>query len=341
MRFASCLAVCSALLLGCESQGAEPSAVGSAQRGASAAIVGRTPLRVAYSDSPGWTAFEIGIELGWFRKAGVDVDFSWSDYGSSLDAFSSGKVDAVAVTHADALALGAGGAKSKMILLTDFSNGNDEVVARPGIETFKDLRGKKVGLELTLIEHLLFLKACEKNGMKATDVDLVNFPTGQTASALAGGEVAAVVAWYPVSAQALRFAPGAKPVFTSADVPGLIYDAVAVSPASLADRRDDWIKFARVWYRISDFVRDSKTRDRALAIMGAKVGMKAEEYGAVVLGTHFLSLEEAKMRYIQGRGLDSLYGSTSVADEFNVSHKVYKDPQSASDYIDPAVLTAL
>jgi len=114
-----------------------------------------------------------------------------------------------------------------------------------------------------------------------------------------------------------------------------------VSPTSLSERRDDWIKFAKVWYRISDFVRDAKTRDRALAIMAAKVGVKPEEYAAVIQGSHFLSLEEAKTRYVEGDGLDSLYGSTTVADEFNVSHKVYKDRQRASDYIAPVVLTAL
>ena len=72
---------------------------------------------VAYSDWPGWTAFEVGIQKGWFKEAGVDVEFSWFDYLPSLDAFSSGKVDAVMATNGDALVTGASGAKSKMILL--------------------------------------------------------------------------------------------------------------------------------------------------------------------------------------------------------------------------------
>ncbi|MEO5770300.1 MAG: hypothetical protein ABIS92_18230, partial [Polyangia bacterium] len=38
------------------------------------------PLRIAFSDWPGWTAFEIGIEKGWFKDAGVDVEFSWFEY---------------------------------------------------------------------------------------------------------------------------------------------------------------------------------------------------------------------------------------------------------------------
>jgi NitT/TauT family transport system substrate-binding protein len=330
-------------LFGCDSPGAEPSAFAAAARipSATAAGVSRAPLRVAFSDWPGWTAFEVGIRKGWFKKAGVDVEFLWLDYLSSLDAFSSGSVDAVMVSNADALVAGAHGAKNKMILVTDYSNGNDKIVARAGIDTFKDLKGKKVGLELTLVEHLLFLKACEKNGMKATDVKLVNFATGETPSALTSGEVAAVAAWYPVSGQALRFASGARPVFTSADVPGLIYDTVAVRPGSLAERRSDWAKFVRVWYQISDFIRDPKTRDQAVAIMAAKAGVTREEYAAAMPGTYFLSLEEAKKCCKKSASLDSLYGSTSVADDFNVSNKVYGLPQVVDEYIDPAILISL
>jgi NitT/TauT family transport system substrate-binding protein len=329
-------------LSGCDGRAAEPSAFAAPARIAAAtAVLARAPLRVAFSDWPGWTAFEVGIRKGWFKKAGIDVEFVWLDYASSLDAFSSGSVDAVMVSNADALAIGAHGAKSKMILVTDYSNGNDKIVARAGIDTFKELKGKKVGLEFTLVEHLLFLKACEKNGMKASDVKLVNFATGETPSALRSGEVAAVAAWYPVSGQALRFAPGARPVFTSADVPGLIYDTVAVSPASLAQRRSDWAKFVRVWYQISDFIRDPQTRNQAVSIMAAKAGVKREEYDAAMPGTYFLSLEEAKKCCRKGVSLDSLYGSTSVADDFNVSNKVYRDAQAVDEYIDPAILIAL
>lgn len=342
LQIALCVVIL-AVLPGCDSPPGESSAFAGPARTSSLTPTGggKPPLRVAYSDWPGWTALEVGIQGGWFKKAGVDVEFSWSGYLPSIDAFASGKVDAVTVTNADALVAGADGAMSKMILLTDYSNGNDQVVARTGIDSFRELKGKKVGLELTLIEHLLFLKACEKNGMKASDVELVNFATSETPMALTAGEVAAIAAWYPLSAQARRFAPGAKPVFTSADVPGLIYDGLAVSPSSLAERRDDWVRFAKVWYRISDFIRDSKTRGRAVAIMAAKVGMTPDEYAAALPGTYFLSLQEAKKRYEKGDGLDSLYGSTAVADHFNVSYKVYKKAQAIDDYVEPGILSSL
>ena len=38
----------------------------------------------------------------------------------------------------------------------------------------KDLKGQSVGVEVTLVEHLLLLRALEANGMKQSDVTLVN-----------------------------------------------------------------------------------------------------------------------------------------------------------------------
>src|SRR6478735_11060561 len=135
------------------------------------------PLKVAYSDWPGWTAFAIAQEKGWFKDAGVDVELLWFEYGPSMEAFTAGKVDAVMVTNGDALGTGAGGAKNVMILVTDYSNGNDMIVAKPGIKSLKDLKGKKIGLETGFVEHLMLLNGLEKAGMKESDVTIVNTKT--------------------------------------------------------------------------------------------------------------------------------------------------------------------
>jgi NitT/TauT family transport system substrate-binding protein len=247
----------------------------------------------------------------------------------------------VMVTNGDALVTGANGAKSKMILITDYSNGNDQIIARPGVKSFKQLKGKKIGLELTLVEHLLFLKAMERFNLKPADIELVNFPTNETPHALESAQVDAVAAWYPISAQARASVTGAKAVFTSADVPGLIYDTVAVNPNSLAERNDDWRKVVKVWYRISDFVRDPKTQPEAIAIMAAKVGVKAADYARNMGGTYLLTLEEAKARFRNQDGLGSIYGSSKIADAFNVANKVYKSSQLVADYVYPRFVLEL
>ncbi|MBT8439689.1 MAG: ABC transporter substrate-binding protein, partial [Gammaproteobacteria bacterium] len=168
------------------------------------------PLKIGYSDWPGWVAWEVAIEKQWFKQEGVDVVFEWFDYVASMDAFAAGKLDAVAMTNGDALVTGATGAKSVMILINDYSNGNDMVVAQPGIDSLKDLKGKKVGVEIGFVGHLLLLNGLEKSGLTEADVELVNVPTNETPQVLASGEVDAVVAWQPSSGQALTLVPGSK-----------------------------------------------------------------------------------------------------------------------------------
>ena len=113
------------------------------------------------------------------------MKFEWYDYVESMDAYVAGQLDGVGMTNGDALVTGATGKPSVGILINDYSNGNDMIVARPGIESIKDLKGKKVGLEEGFVSHLLLLNALELNGMKPEDVTFVNTPTNETPQILA------------------------------------------------------------------------------------------------------------------------------------------------------------
>jgi len=299
------------------------------------------PLKIAYSDWPGWVAWQVAIDKGWFKEAGVAVEFEWFEYVPSMEAFAAGKVDAVCMTNGDALVTGATGAPSKMILINDYSNGNDMVVAKPGIKSVKELKGKKIGVEVGFVGHLLLLKALEANGMKESDVTLVNVPTHETPKAFASGDVDAIVAWQPNSGQALAAVPGSSAVFTSKDVPGLIYDVLAVNPASLSSRAADWKKVTQVWCKVADYVTSPKTQADAVKIMSARVNLKPEAYLPFLAGTKILTLAEAQKAYAKGAGLDSLYGSSTVVDQFNVANKVYEKAQKIEDYIDPSITLGL
>lgn len=300
-----------------------------------AAPLRSAPLRIAYSDWPGWVAWEIAIQKGWIKQAGVDAEFLWFEYGPSMEAFTAGKVDAVMVTNGDSLVTGANGAKNVVIMLTDYSSGNDQIIARPGIKSIKDLKGKKIGLEVGLVEHLMLLNALEKNGMTESDVTIVNTPTGQTPQVLASGQVDAVAAWQPNAGQALKAVAGSTAIYTSADEPGLIYDTITVTPQSLAQRRADWVKLVSVWAKVLAYLNDPATKADAIKIMAARTGSTPADYAAFIDGTHFLSLAEGA-RVISGKsnGFGSLVGSSKVANDFNVKNAVYKDSQDVTTYFD-------
>ena len=299
------------------------------------------PLKIGYSDWPGYTILEVAKQKGWFKDAGVDVDLVWFDYLASIDAYSAGKIDADCIVATDALGAGATGAKGKFIALLDYSEGSDMIVGKPGVESIKDLKGQKVGIEVGLVEHLLLLQALKDNGMTQADVTLVPTPTNNTPQTLASGQVAAVGAWYPVSGQALQQVPGAKKLFTSAQAKGLIYDVLEVSPSSFAQHKDDWTKVVKVYYKAVDYLKDLKTQDDGVKIMAAKVGADPAEYAKNIPGTHFLTLSEAKAALKKGPGLDSIYGSLTVGNQFNLDNKVYKDSQKPEDYVAPSIVKGL
>ena len=305
------------------------------------ALATAAPLKIGYSDWPGWVAWEVGIEKGWFKEAGVDVQFEWFDYVASMDAFAAGKLDAVAMTNGDTLVTGATGGKGVMALINDYSNGNDMVIAKPGIGSVKELKGKKIGVEIGFVSHLLLLDALKQNGMSEADVELVNVPTNETPQVLASGQVDAIVAWQPNSGAALNLVPGSKAVFTSADQPGLIYDVLAVTPESLANHRADWLKVMQVWYRIVDFIMDPNTFEDAVKIMASRVGVPAEEYKTFISGTKILTLDEAKALAGKADGYASLYGSSKISDDFNVANKVYDQAQNIDAYIDLSLMKEL
>jgi NitT/TauT family transport system substrate-binding protein len=298
------------------------------------------PLKIAYSDWPGWVAWEVANQKGWLKDAGVDVEFLWFEYGPSMDAFTAGKADAVMVTNGDSLVTGANGAKNIVIMLTDYSNGNDMIVAKPGIKSLAELKGKKIGLEIGLVEHLMLLNALKKIGMTESDLTIVNTPTNQTPQVFASGQVDAIAAWQPNAGQALKAVAGSTAIYTSADVPGLIYDAIVVSPQSLALHRADWVKLVSVWDKTLAYINDPATKDDALKIMAARTGSTPADYAAFIGGTHFLTLADgAKIIAKKGPGLDSLVGSSAIANDFNVKNSVYKEAQDVSTYID-TTLTA-
>lgn len=307
-----------------------------AMLGATAVVQAAEPLKIGYSDWPGWVAWQVAIDKGWFKEAGVDVKFEWFDYSASMDAYAAGKLDAVLMTNGDALVVGAGGAKSSIILITDYSAGNDLIIAKPGIKSLADLKGKKVAVEVGLVDHLLLRNAMKKAGMAADDITIVNAKTNELPQIFASKDIAAVAVWQPVANQALKAVPGSKPIYTSADEPGLIYDVLAVNPASAKSRRAEWQKVVALWGKVVSYIEDPKTQPDAVKIMAARSGISPAEYLPLLKGTKLLTPDDNRKIYARGKDYLSIYGSTEIVNNFNWYNKVYTINQKVDNYIDPS-----
>ena len=73
--------------------------------------------------------------------------------------------------------------------------------------------------------------------------------------------------------------------------------------------------------------------------MAARVGLAPAAYLPLLKGTRLLTLEEGKPIFGQADGFGTLYGSSRIADAFNIRNNVYKTPQDLSRAIDPTLVT--
>lgn len=245
----------------------------------------RAEIKVGVSDWPGWVAWYIAEQKGYFKKHGADVKLIlFANYTDSISALSAGQLDANSQTLSDTMAPLAKGVPLKIILVNDNSAGNDAVMAGPQIKSMKDLKGRKVALEQFSVSHFLLTLALNKHGMSLKDVEVVNLAAGDAAAAFLAGKVDAAVVWNPW-VNKIQLSGKGHALFTSQEVPGMIPDLLVAREASLKAKRKDFLGMVRAWYDVEKFLRE-RPQD-ATAIMAKVVGMAPKEYEPFLAGTRF------------------------------------------------------
>jgi NitT/TauT family transport system substrate-binding protein len=242
-------------------------------------------VKVGVSDWTGWVAWYVAQDQGYFRKYGADVKLVWfANYSDSIAALSTGQLDANSQTWSDTLGPLAKGLPLKVVLVNDNSAGNDALLVGPKIKTFTELRGHKVALEQYSISHFVLYTALARNGLKANDVTVVNLSAGDAAAAFMSGAVDAAVVWNPWISQIEKSGKG-TPLFTSAQMPGLIPDLLVAQARALQNQRKDLVGMIRAWFDAVAFIRAQP--EHAVAIMSHVVSMSPEQYRVFLPGTRF------------------------------------------------------
>ena len=286
------------------------------------------PIKIGYSDWPGWTAWEIAKEKGLFKKHGVDVKLVWFPiYTDSLTALNTGKLDANCQTWSDTIPPLAEGIKLKVVLANDNSAGNDGLVAKKEFKTIKSLKGKTVATELGTVDHFLLLQALAKNGMTEKDIVYKNMTVPDAAAAFRQGKLDAAVIWQPSLNDVMKEGK-ASLLFTSKDVPGLIPDLLVFQTKVVEKRAADIQKVVDAWFDVIEFI--NKNEDEAVKIMAKIVEQKPEDYKAFLPGTKFFDLKANLKAFKKDEGdVLSLHGSGKVISEFLVQTGLMK---KAPDY---------
>jgi NitT/TauT family transport system substrate-binding protein len=228
--------------------------------GLSQSAVAATPtFTVGWSVYAGWNPYfymaKSGILKKWADKYGIVIKVQRFDYAASLDAFVGKNIDACTMTNMEALDMpAAAGVDSTAIIVGDYSNGNDAVLARNNL-TLAQLPGKHIMLVQKTVSEYLLERAMDMNGLAAQipQLRLTNTSDSDLVGAFLGNQSNQVaVTWKPLVSQILAQGGNVKPLFDSSKIPGEILDLLVVRTDILARPDGSGIKFAKAisgaWY---------------------------------------------------------------------------------------------
>ncbi|TQE92104.1 MAG: aliphatic sulfonate ABC transporter substrate-binding protein [Spiribacter salinus] len=196
------------------------------------------PLRIGYNQWAGFGPVFVAKEKGFFADEGLDVDMNaFGGPADTLPPLIAGSLDMALSTPDSVIPLNDNGKEVVAIMVLDASHGGDGIIAHESIDSVADLKGKRVGVTLGEVNHLLLMLALGEAGLSGDDINLTNMSAGDAGAAFLSGNLDAAVTWEPWLSRAGE--GDGHVLFTSADVPNMLIDVVTVTPETLDTREDD------------------------------------------------------------------------------------------------------
>jgi NitT/TauT family transport system substrate-binding protein len=286
----------------------------------------------------GFMPWKVAQVKNFFESNGVKAEVIWFPVLSDqLNAFNAGRVDVIGSTTSDFISSISGGVKAKVISITDVSLGADAIVAKPSIQSLKDLVGKQASVELGTVGHLLFLKALEKGGVPLDKVKLVNQGADTAIASLISGKTDVVYSYEPFVSQAVSSGKG-KVLFSSKDVPGIVPDLLVVRQEVLDKQPEDIQKLLKTWYQTLEY--RTAHLEEVLPIEAKQAGVSLAEYKGLLKGFKWLTPQDAQTAFKPGSTTESLPFAAKETTKFMLAQKlITKEPPDFETLINAQFLT--
>jgi NitT/TauT family transport system substrate-binding protein len=206
-----------------------------------------------------------------YAQKGLQVSFKiiddWTDGAAAL---ATDNVDVMLTTTdvwaKDYAQFQARGFGAHAFLLVDWSRGADGIIAAPGINSLKDLVGKKVAFAPYTPSHFLLYTGLRESGLTAPQRSEI-FSQGihtkdgiEPATLFAQKKVDVAVAWDPDMSDAVGKRPGSRKIYDTHTATNLIADILVVSDRFAADNPQTVAKFAKGWVEGVRFIAGQPAR---------------------------------------------------------------------------------
>jgi NitT/TauT family transport system substrate-binding protein len=206
-----------------------------------------------------------------YAKKGLKVSFKIiDDWTEGAAALATNNVD-VMLTTLDVWAkdyeqFKARGFGAHAFFMVDWSRGADGVIAAKGIDSLKQLVGRKIAFAPYTPSHFLLFEGLKTAGLTPQQREEI-FSKGihtkdgiEPATLFAQQKVDAAVAWDPDMSEAVRKRAGSKRIYDTRMADKLIADILIVSDRFAAANPQTVAKFAQGWLEGVQFIKEQPAR---------------------------------------------------------------------------------
>lgn len=268
------------------------------------------PIKLAISLWAGDSHAFLAQDLGIFKKNGVDVRLIYSlDYPDSQALYTNQQVDGLFGTLSDAIYYDSTGVPSKIVYITDFSDGADVIVGN--VTSLEELRGKVIGIENpNSYSHIFVLAALQKYGMGEQDVFFKQVPAHQVLEALDAGIITAGHTWEPTTTDAKNH--GYQVVFSTRQMPTIIPSTLMIDSKVIEKRPEDIKNIVKSLVEAQEY-RDAH-KQKAIEIMARSQNVTFSDIDSGFIGIDTLDLDE---------NYNMFYNSTEFKKDFEFISDFY------------------
>ncbi|HNR06931.1 MAG TPA: phosphate ABC transporter substrate-binding/OmpA family protein [Saprospiraceae bacterium] len=137
-----------------------------------------------------------------------------------------------------------------VVFQADWSRGGDALVARRGINSVNDLRGKKIAVAEMTPSHSFLIWMLEAANLKATDVQIVKQASAiDAAQVFKSQQVDAAVVWSPDDQACLQAVAGSRILQSTKSASNIIADAFIAKRSWVEQNRDKMQKLYEGWMK--------------------------------------------------------------------------------------------
>ncbi len=287
------------------------------------------PIRIATSPWPGFELLHLADKKGFFEEEGVSVKIvRLSALEDARRAYERGQVDGMTGSLVEIIKANENGRSAKILLITDISNGSDIIIARKGINSLTDLKGKKIGLEPDSFGISMIAGALKKGGLSFDDVKLEGVNQLNISDALLSGKIDAAHTYYPYSTEIMKQKYKMVKLMDSSNIPNEIIDIIAIDSDIILHRKEDIKAIRRAWNKAVTYSREHK--NEATLIMAEIENISQHDFNNAINGAKILNISEQQPFFLQGGILEQkLLKTNDILQRDNATKK----PINPEEYI--------